>query len=112
MILLGLIVFVLLLSSSNHIASFLNIKSTIPVVIVAVVLIFSVLVPVNTGILQGLQKFEWLGFINVLYAATKLISGIILVRIGLGVNGALGALIVASSCTTSLCDVVVFNRIR
>ena len=97
MFFLGIIVFLFFIFASSWIASFLNIESTIPVIIVGSVLLFSLLLPVNLGALQGLQKFKWLGSNSVINFSSKLLFGVILVSIGFGVNGALGAMIIASA---------------
>lgn len=84
----GVIIFAL---TSRYIASFLNISSLLPVVILAVSLFFVLVVPSAMGILQGLQKFTYLGLNTLLMAASKLLIGILLVYIGLGVSGAISS---------------------
>ena len=85
----GLFAFILVSVLSPFIASFLKIDSSIPVIIVGFTVLFSVLLPVNRGALQGLQKFNALAVNNVLEAVFRLLLGIVLVFFGLGVNGAL-----------------------
>ena len=97
MFFLGIIIFIIFVFTSGWIASFLNIESTLPVIIVGSVFLFSLLLPVNLGALQGLQKFKWLGSNSVINFSSKLLFGVLLVSIGFGVNGALGAIIIASA---------------
>ena len=82
------------LAFSGHIARFEQIPSRLPVVIVGFILLFSTIGPVAGGIVQGLQRFNYLGWSMILGVLLRLTSGILLVTIGLGVNGALFASIV------------------
>lgn len=92
----GGIGFLIFLVFSSHIARFEQIPSRIPVVIVGFILLFSVVTPAAGGIVQGLQRFNYLGWSMISGTGLRLISGIILVTIGLGVNGALSASIVGT----------------
>lgn len=94
--LLGLVLFSIIILSSRWIAIFLNIDSVIPIVIIGSAFLFSAILPVNLGVFQGMQKFITLGTNNVIGFLSKLILGIILVSIGFGVNGALGAVVIGS----------------
>src|SRR3989344_9240906 len=85
----GLFAFIFVSVLSPFIASFLKIDSSIPVIIVGFTVLFSVLLPVNRGALQGLQKFNALAVNNVLEAVFRLLLGIVLVVLGFGVSGAL-----------------------
>jgi len=85
---MGVIIFTL---TSRYIASFLNVSSLLPVVILAISLFFVLVVPSAMGILQGLQKFTYLGLNTLVMAASKLLIGILLVYIGLGVSGAISS---------------------
>lgn len=93
---LGVLAFFIFILASGHIASFLKIGSNVPVIIVGATLLFSLLLPVGLGALQGLQRFGQLGFIIVLGSSLKLFFGIILVSVGFGVSGALGALVISA----------------
>lgn len=86
--------FLIFLVFSGHIARFQQIPSRIPVVIVGFILLFSIVTPAAGGIVQGLQKFSYLGWSMILSTFLRLISAIILVIIGFGVNGALSASII------------------
>lgn len=91
----GFIILLLFLLGSGHISSFLRIPSSLPVIIVGVSLGLSLVMPVVWGTLQGLQKFTHLGGNLFLNSFSRLVMGLLLVCLGLGVSGALGALILA-----------------
>ena len=95
MAILGVLAFFIFVLASQHIAEFLKIE-TKPVIIVGATLLFSLLLPVGRGALQGLQRFVLLGMNGVLNASLKLLFGIILVSVGFGVSGALGAVVIAT----------------
>lgn len=77
--------------TSSMIAEFLNLRSTTEVVFLGAAILFSSLLPVTSGMLQGLQKFNILSLVNILTFAPKLIFGILLVKLGYGISGAIGA---------------------
>ena len=89
----GFILFILL---SGHIASFLHIPSRLPIVLVAVALVLGIICPVLLGTLQGLQKFVYFGTDMMIGGIGKLFFGILLVYVGLKVNGALLGLAMGS----------------
>lgn len=91
----GFIILLLFLLGSGCISSFLRISSSLPVIIVGVSLGFSLVMPVVWGTLQGLQKFTHLGENLFLNSFSRLMLGFFLVCMGLGVSGALGALVLA-----------------
>lgn len=86
---MGIIIAIIISIASSYIADYLNISSRLPVIIVGITLIFSVILPVNRGILQGMKKFKILSFNNIIEAASRLIVLIILILLGTGANGAL-----------------------
>ena len=96
MAILGVLAFFIFVLASPHITSFLNMEAKEPVIIVGATLLFSLLLPVGLGVLQGLQRFVQLGMNGVLNASLKLLFGIILVSVGFGVSGALGAVVIAT----------------
>ena len=93
MLVLGLSLFLIVVFLSNPIASYLKIDSNIPVIILASIFIFSTLLPVNLGIIQGLENFISLGFNTIMNFSAKLVFGIFFVWIGFGVNGAIGGVV-------------------
>lgn len=97
MLFLGIVMFLFFVFISGWLSSFLKIDPVMPVIILGSIFLFSTLLPVNLGVLQGLQKFIPLGFNTVLNFSSKLVFGIVLVVIGFGVNGALGAVVIGSA---------------
>ncbi|MCK5031158.1 MAG: oligosaccharide flippase family protein, partial [Thermoplasmatales archaeon] len=61
MFLLGIVMFLFFVFISGWLSSFLKIDSVIPVIILGSIFLFSTLLPVNLGALQGLQQFVFLG---------------------------------------------------
>jgi len=89
--LIGLALFIISASLSPVISKFLNIDNVwfLPVLFCSFVFTFAL--PVNLGMLQGLQKFVSLGLSNCLQALTRLAIGVLLVFLGFGLYGALSA---------------------
>jgi len=69
------------------------------IVIVGVLLFASTVLPLNLGALQGLEKFKSLGTISIANSLLRFGVGVLLVKLGLSVAGALIALIIASVVT-------------
>ncbi len=90
---IGLIVYVLL---SGHIATFLNLSSRFEVILLAVALIFGFTSSVTLGILRGLEKFKEVSLILFCIALVKLIFSLFLLKLGLSVDGAVGAVGIAA----------------
>ncbi|MCS3799951.1 oligosaccharide flippase family protein [Niastella sp. OAS944] len=83
------IILLLIVVFANFIASFLKIHSNTPVIIIGITLAFSLLLPVNRGILQGLQKFLHYSWNTVIEAFIRLILLVSFLFLGMGVNGAI-----------------------
>ena len=83
--------FILFLLISPFIAAALRLESIIDVTVLGTVLILSFLLPATSGVLQGLMKFNSLALVNILTFLPKLLFGILLINLGYGVSGALGA---------------------
>jgi O-antigen/teichoic acid export membrane protein len=90
------IALVVYLLSSRFIANYLNIPVISPVMITGIILFFGILLPINYGALQGLERFASLGVVQVTGAFTRIFFGVVFVLIGFGVNGALFAALVSS----------------
>ena len=93
--LMGLAGFGVFALGSGYMASFLHIPSRTPIFLVGVSLMLSLLLPAVLGVLQGLQKFNGLASNSILRVSSKLILGILLAYLGLGVNGALTGYVAA-----------------
>lgn len=84
----GLLVFIIFLVLTPLIARFLNIPTTIPLMLLGVTLLFSLILPVNRGMLQGLQNFNQLSLNMIIEGVMRFALGVLLISLGLGVNGA------------------------
>lgn len=94
----GIILVSIFLLLSGSIANFLHLPSLSPLLLMGILILFSLLLPINRGILQGLQKFNKLGVSYIFEGATKLGVGILLVIIiHFRVNGAISAFVLSSA---------------
>ncbi len=89
---LGMLIFFVLFIFRAKIAGFLKIENTSLVTMMGIMMALSVLQPFNLGALQGVQKFNSLGLISIFNAVLKLLFGILLVKAGFRVFGALGSI--------------------
>ncbi len=94
--LIGLLLLLAFVSLSSLIKDFLNMASIVPVVLIGVAIFTSLPLPINTAFLQGLQKFLPLGLVSGLLGPVKFVCCLILVVLGLRVNGVLWGLILAN----------------
>ncbi len=85
----AILIFIGLSASSWLIADFLRIPSPLPVILMGLLLALAVALSVPRGVLRGLQKFGQLGLNISLEALIRLVLGILLVSLGLGINGAI-----------------------
>jgi len=90
----GTIFLVIFLAISPLIASYIKIK-TIYLISLAPFVLFVFLVPIIRGMLQGLQKFKSFGLNLLFEGISKLFLGIILILVGLQVNGAVIAIVLS-----------------
>lgn len=81
---------------SPGIASFLKISSNSEVLVLGTVILVSFLMPAASGAVQGLQRFYLFAFLGILTMGLKFSSGVLLVSMGYGVSGALGAVTLAT----------------
>lgn len=95
LLVISLALFVLLAAASPLISRFLRIDSIWPMLILSTMLLIGYMLPVNRGILQGLQKFGTLSVNLILETVLKLSIGIALVLIGYKVNGAVLGVVIA-----------------
>ncbi len=79
---------------NNYVASFLHIPSKYLLILLPIILL-SFLLPVMRGLMQGLEKFKVLGFNMTMEGIAKIVFGILLVTFGLGVSGAVMALVLS-----------------
>ncbi len=81
------LVFIILFSKS--IASYLNIESSLSVIIVGISIAGASFLPVNIGVLQGMKKFNVLSWNGIIEAASRLVLLVVFLYFGYGVNGAI-----------------------
>lgn len=96
LLILGLAAAVLIIAFSPILTNFLHLPSPIPVMLIAPIMIFAILLPLNRGILQGLQRFGQAIFNQNIDPFLKLTLGLLLVKLGLGINGAVVAIVISS----------------
>lgn len=92
----GLPVFLLIILLTPFIADFLNIDETIPLILLWLMMFLSFFSSIASGILSGWQKFRKVSWAGVWGAVVKLVSGIILVKVGFELSGIIGAFFLAS----------------
>lgn len=109
-LLFGILFFLIIVLGSRYIASFFQIPDSALVVIIAVLMLLSVILPLALGGLQGLQMFGWLGLSGIMGSGLKLVLGITFVGLGFRVMGALGAYI-ASNLTILILSFVPLRRL-
>lgn len=106
MSMVGLLILLLISLGSSLISSFLQISSIELIVLLGVVLLFAMVIPIPWGGLQGLQKFGSLAFNLILNGGLKFFSGVLFVFLGLGVSGAMGAIVLSYFVTFFLSLVI------
>lgn len=75
--------------ASGWVADFLHLDSAVPVIVLGLYSFSSFLVPVPRGVLLGLNRLQLAGAVHVVEDLARLVGGLALVVLGLGVNGAL-----------------------
>lgn len=94
---LAIILFLLCLVLVKPIANYFSIDNLLPVVIAFTSLIFGLVAAVNRGILQGSQRFVAVAVVGVIDPVLRLALGILLVKLGFQVSGALAAVVTATA---------------
>ncbi len=89
------VLFLIGVALSGAISQFFHISSTVPVIIILSAIVVSFVMLINRGILQGTQKFVPLVGIGIVEMVIKLAFGVILVKLGFGLNGAVSALVLS-----------------
>ncbi len=94
--------------ASGPIAAFLHVGSVIPVILLGVGFVVAFAGPVNGAALQGLQLFSWSAPLSVLPLALRFLLIIVLVRLGLKIDGA----ILAITLSTIIGYLISFQPLR
>ena len=85
----AILIFIGVSLSSWLIADFLRISSPLPVILMGLLSAFAIILSIPRGVLRGLQNFGQLGLNISLEALIRLLLGVLLVSVGLGVSGAI-----------------------
>lgn len=86
----GLPVFALFLLITPYVGNFLKIEERWPLVMLWILMFISFFSAVNSGILNGWQKFKSISAMNIWNAGIKLVFGALLVKLGFALSGAMG----------------------
>ncbi|MDR7539601.1 MAG: hypothetical protein QN152_08760 [Armatimonadota bacterium] len=95
-LLLGLAASALVMAFSSPLAGLLRLGSPAPVMVLGTALVSWVPLPLVRGMLQGSRRFWTLGRSFLLEGMLRLGLGVLLVSLGLGLNGAVAAISLAS----------------
>ncbi len=98
-LILGIIGFFIFSLASGWISSFFHIGSLVPVILLGVTLFISLYLPLGLGVLQGLGRFYSFGMGIFLQAFLRLLFGVTLALMSLGVNGAMSGVALAALVT-------------
>lgn len=94
-ILLGAAAFLALSLLVTPISRFLNIDNNWYLIILFFSFVLALIIPVNYGVLRGLQRFLPLGFSMSLRALLRLVFSVVLVYLGFAIYGALLSLLIS-----------------
>lgn len=94
-ILFSFLVFIVLIIFSLPLSKFLKISTFYPLIILAFSIPAVFLLPINRGILQGMQKFISYSINLILEPVFKIAISILLIGLGLKINGALTAYVLS-----------------
>ncbi|HEX5418326.1 MAG TPA: oligosaccharide flippase family protein [Chloroflexota bacterium] len=108
----GIVILGLHWLASGWAANFLHIGSGAPIIILGLYSSSSLLVPVPRGVLLGIKRLRLAGVVNVAEVAVRLVCGLFLVILGLGVRGALVAYTVGNVVSFLLAMVVLWPLVR
>ena len=81
---------------SGSIASFFHLHSQQELIILGFIFVFMFVTPLNMGVLQGTQRFDWFAVLTLLPAFLRLALAVGLVLAGLSVNGVMLAILLAT----------------
>jgi O-antigen/teichoic acid export membrane protein len=110
LLLAGSILFLLSLVLAAPIAALFSISNVLAAAIASASVFFTIVIMVNRGVLQGLQRFPILTVTNILEMVVRLGIGLFLVRIGWSVAGSVTG-VVAGTMVAYIVSYVVVVRI-
>lgn len=99
---IGLTLFILFAAAIPLLSRFLNIHNSLYLLLLFSSFILAAGLPVNYGVLGGLQRFIPLSFSTALWSFLRFAIGALAVYLGLGIYGALAPFILASIITFAL----------
>jgi len=91
----SVIILVLFVIFGEQLGDFFKIDNTFLLFVVGVIVFFTSAMTLNRGILMGKLSFGYISFLNIFPSALKLLAGILLVVLGLGVTGSIVAFLIA-----------------
>lgn len=83
----GVIIVFLGASFSEYISEYMRIKSITPILLLFLSILVSIIIPINTGVLQGFQRFKMLSFLSAGAGLFRYVICVALVVAGFGLNG-------------------------
>lgn len=90
----GLPVLIVAFAITPFLSDFLNIRGNFPLILIWLLMLSSFYLAINNGVLAGWQKFDSVSWVGFLGAFLKLFAGILLVKIGFGLNGVIGSFVI------------------
>ena len=87
--------FLIALSLTPYLREFMNISSNFPIIIVWILMYLSFFGSITGGIINGWQKFKEANWTGILGTVVKLVSVIILIKVGLGAKGVMGSFLIS-----------------
>lgn len=99
---IALVIFIIIFLISGQLTNFLKISPRSLIVLLGALLSFAMVIPIPWGGLQGLQKFGSLTFNLIMNGVLKFLLGILFILLGLGIFGALSAIVLSYVATTFL----------
>lgn len=100
--LFSVIILVIFIVASDNLSHFFKINNSFLIFLVGLVIFFTSLGSLNRGILAGGLSFGYISFFNLFSSVVKLSTGVLLVSLGLGVNGGMLAFLFAYSSAYAL----------
>ncbi|HDZ00230.1 MAG TPA: hypothetical protein ENH52_02025 [Nitrospirae bacterium] len=109
---IGCIIVISLAPFSGFISESLKIKSLTPIILFILSILISLILPINTGILQGIQSFRTL---SIFFAGTSIFKYLIcvaLVAIGMGLNGIMIGIILSTLLVAYISFIPIGRHLR
>ena len=88
---IGVIIFLIFACLSEVLSNFLKIGSAFPIIVLGSAIAVGYVYPIFVGSLQGYQYFGHMGINMIFQAFGRVFVGIILIQLGWGIGGAMGA---------------------